>query len=45
MLLLQVYKGRHRLRDVAIKVLQLEPGLATAVQREVTFQTLPFKPY
>ena len=31
----QVYQGRHLHRDVAVKVLPLDGGLAKAVQREV----------
>ena len=31
----QVYRGRHLHRDVAVKVLPLDGGLAKAVQREV----------
>jgi hypothetical protein len=31
----QVYRGRHLHRDVAVKVLRLDGGLAHAVQREV----------
>ena len=31
----QVYQGRHLHRDVAVKMLSLDGGLANAVQREV----------